>query len=110
MTNAIDEYFKLKAQLGEPILELETESSVNEKRKGRPPKTEVAPKLNKVVEQVTKRYDFKPVLKMIETDKKRLIQRRNELYQELENLDIKISGLDYVEEKLTILNEGTICQ
>ena len=45
MTNAIDEYFKLKAQLGEPLLELETETSVSEKRKGGPPKTEIAARL-----------------------------------------------------------------
>ena len=32
MTSCIDEYYKLKAQLSEPIVELETESSVNKKR------------------------------------------------------------------------------
>ena len=103
MTSCIDEYYKLKAQLSEPIVELETESSVNKKRKGRPPKTEVAPKINKVVEQVTKNYDFEPVLKMVKADKQRLNERRNQLYQELEDLNVKIAGLDYVEEKLTIL-------
>ena len=56
-----------------------------------------------MVEQATQKYDFEPVLKMVKADKQRLNERRNQLYQELEDLDIKIAGLDYVEEKLTIL-------
>lgn len=103
MTNAIDEYFKLKAQLGEPLLELETETSVSEKRKGGPPKTEIAPKLNKVVKQVTTGYDFQPILKMIGEERKRMLLRQTELSQELADLEIKIAGLNYVEEKLSIL-------
>ena len=58
-----------------------------------------------MVEQATKKYDFEPVLRMVKADKQRLNERRNHLYQELEDLDIKIAGLDYVEDKLSILKE-----
>lgn len=103
MTSCIDEYYKLKAQLGEPIVELETESSVNEKRISVPKPIIKQEKLKTMVEQATKNYDFEPVLKMVKADKQRLNERRNQLYQELEDLNVKIAGLDYVEDKLTIL-------
>ena len=103
MTSCIDEYYKLKAQLSEPIVELETESAVNEKRISTPKPIIKQEKLKTMVEQATQKYDFEPVLKMVKADKQRLNERRNQLYQELEDLDIKIAGLDYVEEKLSIL-------
>lgn len=103
MTSCIDEYYKLKAQLSEPIVELETESSVNEKRISVSKPIIKQEKLKTMVEQATQKYDFEPVLKMVKADKQRLNERRNQLYQELEDLDIKIAGLDYVEEKLSIL-------
>lgn len=104
-SNCFDEYFKLKAQLGEPIIELETESPVDKKRVSAPKPIIKQEKLKTMVEQATKNYDFEPVLKMVKADKQRLNERRNQLYQELEDLNVKIAGLDYVEEKLSILKE-----
>lgn len=116
MTSCIDEYYKLKAQLGEPVIELETESSQRKIEKtdfsktATPPKPQAKQTTTKKVEnpnltavEQARPYDFEPVLRMVKADKQRLNERRNQLYQELEDLNVKIAGLDYVEEKLSIL-------
>lgn len=119
MTSCIDEYYKLKAQLGEPVIELETDSSQRKIEKAdfsktvTPPKPQAKQTATKKVEnpnltavEQARPCNFEPFLKMVKADKQRLNERRNQLYQELEDLDIKIAGLDYVEEKLLILTNG----
>lgn len=92
-SNCFEEFYKLKAQLGELIIELETETPVDKKRISPPKPIIKQEKLKTMVEQATKNYDFEPVLRMVKADKQRLNERRNQLYQELEGLDIKIAGL-----------------
>lgn len=71
MTSAIEEYYKLKRQLDEPI------------------------KAHEV--------DFEPFKRVIRGDRERLEKRRCVLLQELEEINVKIAGLNYVEEQVLII-------
>ena len=71
MTSAIEEYYKLKMRLDEPI------------------------KADNV--------DFEPFKRVIRGDRERLEKRRCLLLQELEDINVKIAGLNYVEEQVLII-------
>lgn len=73
MTSAIEEYYKLKRQLDEPI------------------------KADEV--------DFEPFKRVIQGDRERLEKRRCILLQELEEINVKIAGLNYVEEQVLMIME-----
>lgn len=73
MTSAIEEYYKLKRQLDEPI------------------KADVV--------------DFEPFKRVIRGDRERLEKRRCVLLQELEEINVKIAGLNYVEEQVLMIME-----
>ena len=71
MTSAIEEYYKLKMRLDEPI------------------------KADNV--------DFEPFKRVIRSDRERLEKRRCILLQELEDINVKIAGLNYVEEQVLMI-------
>ena len=71
MTSAIEEYYKLKMRLDEPI------------------------KADDV--------DFEPSKRVITGDRERLEKRRCLLLQELEDINVKIAGLNYVEEQVLMI-------
>ena len=71
MTSAIEEYYKLKMRLDEPI----KADDVN----------------------------FEPFKRVIRGDRERLEKRRCILLQELEDINVKIAGLNYVEEQVLMI-------
>ena len=73
MTSAIEEYYKLKMRLDEPI------------------------KADNV--------DFEPFKRVNRGDRERLEKRRCLLLQELEDINVKIAGLNYVEEQVLMIME-----
>lgn len=99
-TNAIAEVHNLIRRLDEPDPNME--EMIKTVKRGRPPKQKQEQQVSNTVSE----YNFEPFKKMIQADKARLNQRRNELYMELEELNIKIAGLDYVEEKILCLMDN----
>lgn len=99
MANAINEYLKLKQRLSEPEPMQKIEGiKVSPQKRGRPAKP------TKPIEVTNEQQK---ILKLIQAEREKLLFRQTELAQEQADIEIKIAGLNYVDDIISSLSEKT---
>lgn len=93
MTNAINEYLKLKQRLSEP----EPMAKIESKKRGRPAKTSIIKPTLQTSEELNEQQK---ILKLIQAEREKLLFRQTELAQEQADIEIKIAGLNYVDDMI----------